>query len=50
MKENSKPSRIEADSVIYNKIVPGLLIVMGVIMGILIIIALGVLLGFVPFK
>lgn len=44
------PARIEADSIFFNRIVPALLVAMGVVMALLIILALGVLLGIVPFK
>lgn len=43
-------SRIPSDSLFYDRIVPILLVVLGIIMFILILFALGVLLGIVPFK
>lgn len=43
-------SRIPLDSFFYNKVVPILLIVMAVVTAIIILIAAGVLLGFVPFR
>lgn len=42
-------THIPEDSVFYDRVVPLLLIGMAVIMGILILIAAGVLLGIVPF-
>ena len=48
--KKQSPARIEADSAFFNRIVPALLVVMGAVMALLIILALGVLLGFVPFK
>lgn len=47
--ENS-PARIGSDSVFYTWVVPVLLVGMGIIMSALIILALGVLLGFIPFN
>lgn len=44
------PSRIDDGSYFYTRIVPWMLIGMGLIMGVLIVLALGVLLGFVPFR
>lgn len=43
-------ARIEKDSVFFNRIVPILLVGMGVLMAVLIILAFGVLVGLVPFK
>lgn len=39
-----------SDSLFYDRIIPILLVVLGIIMFILILFALGVLLGIVPFK
>jgi hypothetical protein len=39
-----------SDSLLYDRIIPILLVVLGIIMVILILFALGVLLGIVPFK
>ena len=43
-------SHIPAGSVTYARLLPALLVVMAVIMGLLIVIAAGVLLGFVPYR
>jgi hypothetical protein len=43
-------ARIDSDSVFFNRIVPALLVSMGIVMAVLIILAAGVLLGFVPFS
>ncbi len=48
--EQRNSARIDSDSVFYNRVVPALLIGMGVIMVVLILFALGVLLGIVPFR
>jgi hypothetical protein len=48
--KKQSPARIEADSIFFNRIVPALLVAMGVVTALLIILALGVLLGIVPFK
>lgn len=42
-------NRMPSDSTFYDKVVPVLLIVLAVIMAGLILFALGVLLGFIPF-
>ena len=39
-----------SDSLFYGRLVPVILIVLGIVMFVLIIIALGVLLGIVPFQ
>ena len=46
----NKPSRVPAESNLYNRVLPVLLIVMGIIMVVLIVVALGVLLGFTPYR
>ena len=43
-------SRIQAGSAIYGRLLPALIIGMGVLMVVLIVVAAGVLLGFVPFR
>jgi hypothetical protein len=43
-------SRVPSDSLFYDRVIPILLVVLGIIMAILILFALGVLLGIVPFK
>ncbi len=43
-------SRVPEDSFFYTKLIPVLIITLGVIMVALIILAAGVLLGFVPFR
>lgn len=43
-------SRMPSDSLFYGRLVPVILIVLGIVMFVLIIIALGVLLGIVPFQ
>jgi hypothetical protein len=43
-------SRMPENSLFYEKVVPGLLILLAIVMVILIIFAAGVLLGVVPFK
>lgn len=48
--ERNNPARIDSDSVLYNRIIPVLLISMGVVMAVLILFAMGVLLGVVPFR
>lgn len=53
MSEEKNPksaSRIGSDSLFYNRVVPVMLVSMGVVMLVLIVVALGVLLGFVPFR
>ena len=47
---DQQTARIDSDSVFFNRIVPVLLISMGIVMAVLIILAAGVLLGFVPFS
>ncbi|MGD2058467.1 MAG: hypothetical protein PVF85_04055 [Anaerolineales bacterium] len=44
------PTRIGTDSVFYNRVVPILLVGMGVLMSVLIVLALAVLLGFIPYN
>jgi hypothetical protein len=48
--EQKSTSRIDSDSIFYNRIVPVLLAGMGVLMAVLILLALGVLVGLVPFR
>lgn len=43
-------SRIQAGSALYGRLLPALIVGMGVLMVVLIIVAAGVLLGFVPFR
>ncbi len=43
-------SRIQEGSALYGRLLPSLIIGMGVLMVVLIIVAAGVLLGFVPFR
>lgn len=43
-------SRIQARSALYGRLLPSLIIGMGVLMVVLIVVAAGVLLGFVPFR
>jgi hypothetical protein len=43
-------SRVPEDSIFYTRIVPLLLILMGIVMTALILVALGVLLGWVPWQ
>jgi hypothetical protein len=43
-------SRVPEDSIFYTRIVPLLLIFMGIVMTALILVALGVLLGWVPWR
>lgn len=49
-KPRNSPSRIRADSLFYTRVVPILLIAMGVITATLILLAAGVLIGVVPFR
>jgi hypothetical protein len=46
----SSKSRISADSVFFNKIVPVILAVLGLATIVFIVVAVGVLTGFIPFK
>jgi hypothetical protein len=46
----NKPSRVPADSSLYNRVLPVLLILLGIVMVGLIVVALGVLLGFTPYR
>jgi accessory gene regulator protein AgrB len=43
-------SRMPENSVFYERVVPGLLIMLGIIMVILILFAAGILVGIVPFR
>jgi hypothetical protein len=46
----NKPSRVPMDSKFYHRVLPVLLIGMAVVMVVLIVVALGVLLGFTPYR
>ncbi len=46
---NTSKSHAPKDSVFFEKVVPALLIFMGVLMAVLIVVAAGVLLGFIHF-
>ncbi|MFN2149495.1 MAG: hypothetical protein ACK2T2_14000 [Anaerolineales bacterium] len=46
----NKPSHVPADSSLYNRVLPVLLILLGIVMVGLIVVALGVLLGFTPYR
>jgi hypothetical protein len=48
--EQKSTSRIDSDSIFYNRVVPALLVGLGIVMLMLIIFAIGVLLGFVPYR
>ena len=43
-------SRVPAGSVTYSRLLPALIVVMAVIMGLLIVVAAGIVLGFVPYR
>lgn len=45
-----KPSRVPVDSKFYHRVLPVLLVSMAVVMFVLIVVALGVLLGFTPYR
>jgi hypothetical protein len=46
----NKPSRVPAESNFYTRVLPVLLVGMAVVMAVLIVVALGVLLGFTPYR
>ena len=48
--QESKPSRVPEGSQFYERVLPILLVGMAVVMVVLIVVALGVLLGFTPYR